>query len=265
VDHTRQVLNACRLLGVGAALDDFGTGYCSLSYLKQIPATTLKIDQYFVRSMLGKREDLGLVEGIISLAKIFQMNVVAEGMETPEHGVLLLRLGCDMAQGYGIAKPMPAEELPGWIRDYVPHPSWNTWADLDWDLSDFPLIVAQYDHIDWVRQILLSLEGEITALDPAELHDHHECRLGKWYYGRGRDCYGHLAEFRDMEDLHREIHHLGPRILELLAAGNREAAHAECMTLLDLKSRILSLMQSLQVAVARHHDKAHHRQDPNPA
>jgi diguanylate cyclase (GGDEF)-like protein/PAS domain S-box-containing protein len=264
VDHTRQVLNACRLLGVGAALDDFGTGYCSLSYLKQIPATTLKIDQYFVRSMLGKREDLGLVEGIISLAKIFQMNVVAEGMETPEHGVLLLRLGCDMAQGYGIAKPMPAEELPGWIRDYVPHPSWNTWADLDWDLSDFPLIVAQYDHIDWVRQILLSLEGEITALDPAELHDHHECRLGKWYYGRGRDCYGHLAEFRDMEDLHREIHHLGPRILELLAAGNREAAHAECMTLLDLKSRILSLMQSLQVAVARHHDKAHHRQDPNP-
>jgi len=196
LDLTRQVLNACRQLGVGAALDDFGTGYCSLAYLKQIPATTLKIDQSFVRTMLGNREDLGLVEGIISLAKIFDMAVVAEGMETAEHGVLLLRLGCDQAQGYGIAKPMPPEALPDWIRDYAPDPSWQTWADLDWDLSDFPLIVAQHDHIDWVRRILRALDGETAGLDPAELHDHHQCRLGRWYYGRGAQQYGHLAEFQ---------------------------------------------------------------------
>ena len=252
VELTRQVLNACRLLGVGAALDDFGTGYCSLSYLKQIPATTLKIDQSFVRSMLGKREDLGLVEGIISLAKVFEMNVVAEGLETPEHGVLLLRLGCDLAQGYGIARPMPAEAVPAWVRDYQPHPSWSTWAGLDWDLSDFPLIVAQHDHIDWVRRILRAMDGETPALDDIELRDHHQCRLGRWYYGRGSQHYGHLPEFKSMEEMHREIHRLGPRILELLATGAREEAHAQCMALLELKARILDHMQSLQAAVARH-------------
>jgi len=255
VEHTRQVLNACRGLGVGAALDDFGTGYCSLSYLKQIPATTLKIDQSFVRSMLGKREDLGLVEGIISLAKIFDMEVVAEGVETPEHGVLLLRLGCDLAQGYGIAKPMPAAALPAWVREYVPHPSWHTWAGLDWDLSDFPLIVAQHDHINWVRRILMAMEGNAPTLDPVELHDHHQCRLGQWYYGRGKEHYGQLKEFRDIEDMHRDIHRIGPRVLALLADGNKDAAHAECMILLGLKAKILELMQSLQAAVARQNSR----------
>lgn len=255
LEHTRGILHACRLLGVGAALDDFGTGYCSLSYLKQIPAATLKIDQSFIRSMLGKREDLGLVEGIISLARIFDMKVVAEGMETPEHGVLLLRLGCDLAQGYGIAKPMPPENMPDWIRDYTPHPSWDIWADLDWDLSDFPLIVAQYDHIDWVRRILRAMDGEDSDLDSIELRDHHHCRLGKWYYGRGKAHYGHLQEFRDMEDMHREIHRIGPRVLDLLAEGNKEAAHAECMALLSLKAKILEHMQSLQTAVAHHNSQ----------
>lgn len=250
--HTRGVLNACRLLGVGTALDDFGTGYSSLAYLKQIPATTLKIDQSFVRSMLGEREDLGLVEGIISLAQIFSMQVIAEGMETPEHGVLLLRLGCDLAQGYGIAKPMPAAKIPDWIRDFTPHPSWHTWAHLNWDLSDFPLVVAQYDHIDWVRNILRALDGEDTDMDPVELRDHHHCRLGNWYYGRGQEHYGHLAEFQSMEAMHKEIHRVGPRVLELLRNGRKEAAQAECMALLDLKGRILESMQSLQMAVAKY-------------
>lgn len=250
--QNREVLNTCRGLGIGAALDDFGTGYSSLSYLKQIPATTLKIDQSFVRSMLGKREDLALVEGIISLARIFDMEVVAEGLETPEHGVLLLRLGCDLAQGYGIAKPMPADDLPGWIKTYTPHPSWDTWSKLDWDLFDFPLVVAQYDHIDWTRRILLALDGARPDLDAAELHDHHHCRLGQWYYGRGRECYGHLDEFKAIEGMHREIHLLGPQVLELLASGERQAAHAKCMVLLELKNRILAAMQALQIAVAAH-------------
>ncbi len=251
MDSTRNVLNSCLLLGVGAALDDFGTGYSSLTYLKQIPAKTLKIDQSFVRNMLGHREDLGLVEGIISLAKIFDMNVVAEGMETPEHGVLLLRIGCDTAQGYGIAKPMPPEELPDWIKNYKPNSSWDTWANIDWDLSDFPLIVAQYDHIDWVRQIMRAMEGNAADLSEVELRDHRQCRLGKWYYGRGRVLYGHLQEFQAIEDMHREIHRLGPRVIDLVSTGDKDGAHTECLSLLTLQTKILDSMQSLQTAVAR--------------
>jgi len=95
-------------LGISFALDDFGTGYSSLSYLKRLPADTLKIDQSFIRDMLEDPEALAIVEGVIGLTTAFQRTVIAEGVETVEQGVMLMRLGCDLAQGYGIARPMPA-------------------------------------------------------------------------------------------------------------------------------------------------------------
>jgi hypothetical protein len=236
---------------VSVALDDFGTGYSSLAYLKQIPANTLKIDQSFVRNMLEHHEDLALVEGIISLAKIFNMKVIAEGLETSEHGVLLMRLGCDHAQGYGIARPMPAEQIAHWGPSYEPHPSWELWAHWNWELSDFPLIVAQYDHVNWVRKVHLALEGEPLDLEPAELTDHHQCRFGKWYYGRGRECYGHLPEFQEIEDIHVRVHHLGPDVLKLCDDGEQDAAQREYHRLIELKDQILDHLSALQQAVVR--------------
>ena len=108
------VLHACMGLGVRFALDDFGTGYSSLTYLRKLPVHTLKIDQSFVRDMLADPDDLGIVRGIIELANVFNRQVVAEGVETMEHGEALQRLGCRLAQGYGIGRPMPAASLPGW-------------------------------------------------------------------------------------------------------------------------------------------------------
>jgi EAL domain-containing protein (putative c-di-GMP-specific phosphodiesterase class I) len=102
-------------MGVEFALDDFGTGYSSLTYLKRLPVSTLKMDQSFVRDMLVNPDDLAILEGVIGLAKAFQRTVIAEGVETVEHGVQLLRLGCHLAQGYGIARPMPAADCrSGW-------------------------------------------------------------------------------------------------------------------------------------------------------
>jgi len=112
------VLQACSRLGVRFALDDFGTGYSSLTYLRKLPVHTLKIDQSFVRDMLADPDDLGIVRGIIELARVFGRQVVAEGVETLEHGAVLRRLGCRLVQGYGIARPMPAELLPDWCRDW---------------------------------------------------------------------------------------------------------------------------------------------------
>jgi len=114
------VMEACRALGVDFALDDFGTGYSSLTYLRRLPATVLKIDRSFVRDMLCDAEDLAIVEGVIGLAAAFRRTVIAEGVETAEHGALLMKLGCDLAQGYGIARPMPAAELPDWVRRWRP-------------------------------------------------------------------------------------------------------------------------------------------------
>jgi len=125
INHVTATMNACCKLGVHFALDDFGTGYSSLTYLRRLPASLIKIDQSFVRDMLDDPEDLAIVEGVISLAKAFHRKVIAEGVETIEHGTTLLQLGCQLAQGYGIARPMPASDIPQWLDNWQPDDAWN--------------------------------------------------------------------------------------------------------------------------------------------
>ncbi len=122
--HISQVMFACQAIGVRFALDDFGTGYSSLTYLKRLPAELLKVDQSFVRDMLTDTDDLAIVRGVIGLAAAFRRKVIAEGVETAAHGQMLLSLGCELAQGYGIARPMPAKELPAWVATWQPDPAW---------------------------------------------------------------------------------------------------------------------------------------------
>jgi EAL domain-containing protein (putative c-di-GMP-specific phosphodiesterase class I) len=119
------LIESCQDIGVRFSLDDFGTGYSSLTYLRHLPANILKIDQSFVRGMLQNSGDKAIVEGIIGLAAAFHRTVIAEGVETVKHGELLLRLGCELAQGYGIAKPMPAGELPAWIATWHTPLAWQ--------------------------------------------------------------------------------------------------------------------------------------------
>jgi EAL domain-containing protein (putative c-di-GMP-specific phosphodiesterase class I) len=118
-------MNACHDLGVNFALDDFGTGYSSLTYLRRLPVHLIKIDQSFVRDMLEDADDLAIVEGVVGLAKAFRCNVIAEGVETVSHGVALLQLGCELAQGYGIARPMPAGDIPEWVSSWKADDSWQ--------------------------------------------------------------------------------------------------------------------------------------------
>ena len=125
VAQVSQLIESCAQLGIGFALDDFGTGYSSLTYLKRLPVGTLKIDQSFVHDMLDDPDDLAILQGVIGLASSFKRQVIAEGVETVAHGTLLLQLGCDLAQGYGIAHPMPGAELPGWVRNWKPYPAWG--------------------------------------------------------------------------------------------------------------------------------------------
>ncbi len=120
-----QAIQACQALGVRFALDDFGTGYSSLTHLRHLPAEVIKIDQSFVRDMLDDPDDLAIVTGVIGLAAAFRREVIAEGVETTAHGLQLLALGCVMAQGYGIARPMPAAELPAWVASWHPDAAWT--------------------------------------------------------------------------------------------------------------------------------------------
>ncbi len=130
IAHVRGIMLACQALGISFALDDFGTGYSSMSYLKRLPADMLKIDQSFVRNMLVDRDDLHLVSAVIGLARSFGLGVIAEGVETTEHGAMLMRLGCDLVQGYGIARPMPADDVLAWVDGFVTAPVWQAAASL---------------------------------------------------------------------------------------------------------------------------------------
>jgi EAL domain-containing protein (putative c-di-GMP-specific phosphodiesterase class I) len=119
VEKVASVMRECINFGVKFSLDDFGTGYSTLALLQQLPANTLKIDRSFVRDILNDQNDLEIVKGIINLAQSFKRQVVAEGIESDAHGELLKSLGCELGQGYGIAKPMPADALPGWIKRWA--------------------------------------------------------------------------------------------------------------------------------------------------
>ena len=125
IAQVSSVMTACQALGVTFALDDFGTGYSSLTYLRRLPAELLKIDQSFVRDMLEDEADLAIVKGVIGLAGAFHRGVIAEGVETALHGQRLLRLGCELAQGYGISRPLPAHALLLWLDSWTPDPSWS--------------------------------------------------------------------------------------------------------------------------------------------
>ncbi|TDF84795.1 bifunctional diguanylate cyclase/phosphodiesterase [Pseudomonas sp. H9] len=125
IQRVSQCLEACQQLGVQFSLDDFGTGYSSLSYLKRLRTRTIKIDKSFVRDILHDQDDLALTQAVISLATAFGRQVIAEGLETVEHGQVLMGLGCDIAQGYGIARPMPPQAVIDWVAGYVQPLQWR--------------------------------------------------------------------------------------------------------------------------------------------
>lgn len=126
--QVQRTMKACQALGVSFSLDDFGTGYSSLSYLKYLPTQTMKIDRSFIRDILVDKDDLALVESIIKLSTVFNRQIVAEGVELVEQGALLMRLGCDVAQGFGIAKPMPASDIEAWDRQFKSQQKWGVLA-----------------------------------------------------------------------------------------------------------------------------------------
>jgi diguanylate cyclase (GGDEF)-like protein len=120
---TQALIQRCLALGVGIALDDFGAGYSRLSSLKRLTVDTLKLDRSYVQGMLGDAQDLSLVESVIGLARNIGCAVVAKGVESRAHARELLRLGCRLGQGNGIAAAMHPMALPGWI---------DTFANSDW-------------------------------------------------------------------------------------------------------------------------------------
>ena len=107
-------------MGVGVSLDDFGTGYSSLVYLKRLPVNEVKIDKSFITHMSDEEDDAVIVESTIDLARSLGLRVVAEGVETEDVWRRLSNLGCDMAQGFYLSRPMPAVDMTNWLQGAQP-------------------------------------------------------------------------------------------------------------------------------------------------
>ncbi|MDE2155287.1 MAG: EAL domain-containing protein [Xanthomonadaceae bacterium] len=141
--RARLVIDECRARRVNVSLDDFGTGSASLSHVQQMDVTTLKIDQSFVRDILVDPRNIAIATGILTTALLLGITVIAEGIESEAQGETLISLGCRRLQGYAIAEPMPAEEIPAWLASWMPPDSWRSGAPTvqsatggEWDRID---------------------------------------------------------------------------------------------------------------------------------
>ncbi|MGZ8222980.1 MAG: EAL domain-containing protein [Methylobacter sp.] len=235
-----QVIVASRKLGVKFALDDFGTGYSSLTYLKRLPVAQLKVDQSFVRNMLDTPDDLAIVQGILGLAAAFYRDVIAEGVETVAHGEMLLQLGCELGQGYGIGRPMPAYELPGWSANWRPDPAWINPRLVSRD--NLSVLHAAVEHRAWIAAIEDYLKGELEAPPPL---DPRQCRFGLWLDADGLTPYGLHQAFEVIESLHRQIHARAAELCELRHCGRNLEALSSLSELYELRDALLEQLDTL--------------------
>lgn len=240
IAQVSRVIHACREFGVTFALDDFGTGYSSLTYLRRLPATQLKIDKSFVSGMLDDPDDLAIIDGILGLAAAFRRLVVAEGVETAEHAELLVRLGCELAQGYGIARPMPAHELQGWLTRWKPDPAWAQLPVIA--REDLPLLFGNAEHRAWVVATEACLRGQRDAPPPL---DPHRCRFGVWMDTEGLARLGGQPAYRGIEMLHAQVHALAVELCELQAQGRNAEGLMRLGELHGLRDELLGQMKRL--------------------
>ena len=228
------VIRACHEMGVGFALDDFGTGYSSLTYLKRLPAGMLKIDQSFVRDMLDDPDDLAILSGVLGLATSFRRQAIAEGVETVAHGEMLLQLGCELGQGYAIARPMPAEDIPVWLAAWRPDSSWLNQMPISRD--DLPILFASVEHRAWFIRVVSFIRGEGDT--PPPLH-HDQCRFGQWLKAEVRVRKENRLAIEALAPLHIEIHSLASELIRKKQEGQVESAMARLIELYPLRDRLL--------------------------
>jgi hypothetical protein len=138
--------------------------------------------------------------------------------------------------------------LPAWSRQYATDPRWKAWADVPWELRDFPLIVAQHDYLRWVRRVLMVVDRSNFCQNDAQLTDNLG-RFDDWYNGPGQMHYGHLSEFTALKPAHEKIQKIGAQIIFLCEANLMDEIHAACSELQAQRGLILKLLDALSAAI----------------
>lgn len=238
IGRVSELLAQVRALGVKVSLDDFGTGYSSLTYLKRLPAELLKIDQSFVRDMLDDPDDLAILDGVIGLARSFRRQVIAEGVETEAHGRMLLQLGCELGQGYAIARPMPAAQVASWLADWCPSVEWVQVSTVPHNM--LTVLFAVVEHRAWVWKVHRFLANDDAAQPPG---DHH-CHFGKWL----ASATGVQFDYNDYErlmHLHELVHSRAHELVQLKLQGRGDEALLAFPTIEALRDTLLDELDAL--------------------
>ncbi len=222
-----RVVKACRDgLGVRTALDDFGTGYSSLNHLRHLPVDSVKIDQSFVRDMLDDPDDCSIVESVISLSQAFRREVVAEGVESAEQGSVLLMMGCYLAQGYAIAKPMPGSDIAAWVNNYRPYPIWTVYANTELNTEQTNIAIRRIDAEHWLERVRLCLASapDIKPVWPGM--DVKNCYFGRWLKRANLHQQYNRHWLAQINELHAEMFRHGNDIKQMFLNGEVEAARS---------------------------------------
>ena len=220
-------LKACRdSLGVRISLDDFGTGYSSLIHLRHLPVNVVKIDQTFVRDLVDDPDDYTIVDGVIGLTQSFHREVIAEGVETTTHGLMLMLLGCDHAQGYGIARPMPVDEFQTWFDNYQANQDWLDFAKQVLSPRQKLLALLAIESRQWLSRLLSILEASPEDIHqwPAVNHDKSLCTL--WLGQAFKQQLFMTAWIDQINEAFKQFHEIGSKAKELFLLGEIEQAKA---------------------------------------
>jgi diguanylate cyclase (GGDEF)-like protein/PAS domain S-box-containing protein len=252
IGKVARVIEAGQQMGVSFALDDFGTGFSSLAYLRRLPADTLKIDQSFVRDMLDDPSDTAIVESVIGLASSFRRHLVAEGVETIQHGLMLMRMGCDSAQGYAIARPMPPAALVDWWRTWRVPAEWQADAAWYFAIDDMPLISAEVDHRNWARKLIVHLT-DVSPNPALPSLDSGQCRFGRWLADAGLRRHGARRAYAGLVAAHESVHALARKLVALHELDPRFAAKG-VERLSRAQDILIEALHALQAEAARQRD-----------
>lgn len=233
--------------GITTALDDFGTGYSSLTHIRALPVDVVKVDQSFVRRMLTEPEDCKIVEGVIALAQSFNIQVIAEGVESTAHGEVLLAMGCNQAQGYAITKPLPIKQLMEFLANYQPFGQWCAQSSLLKNHKQARLSLFYFYVQHWMHQLQerLFAEPKIKTEWPiTKLSDSH---CGIWLEKARYHHYLDNATLEKINQLHQHIFQSGNDLLANYLAGDIHASRASYIAQqADFKSTLTELHNVIQ-------------------
>lgn len=236
ISHVSKVIDQCRTLGIEFALDNFGTGYSSLTYLKRIKVSTIKLDQSFVRNMPEDSADIMILDGILSLAKSFGKTPVAEGVESEFHSQILLFLGCEIAQGYGIASPILPQALLEFEKAYVAPESLKEVRKIN--KQSLKILMALVEFRAWVRRVEYYIHETINTIP--ELRGDF-CKFGKWLKTSAPASMPPEL-INQLEVLHEEAHEMAFWIFDLKKSVGNVEAYESLPKLYVIRDKVINII-----------------------